>query len=61
MKHEYYLVIFFLLVTIIKIIPIIIYVSTSNTDDDLFLTYIDINTYTYDEGNNNQELSFGIK
>jgi len=49
---------FFLLVTIIKIIPIL--ASTSN-EADLFLTFIDINSYTYQDPSSNQELGFGIK
>ena len=61
MKHEYYLAAFFILVTFIKIIPIIIYQSTVTDGDDLFLTFIDINTYTFDDTTSNQELGFGIK
>jgi hypothetical protein len=58
MKHEYFLVLFFALVTVLKTIPIL--VSNYNSED-VFLTFIDINTYTYDTAAKNQELSFGIK
>lgn len=30
-------------------------------DDNLFLTFIDINTYTFNIDSDNQELAFGIK
>ena len=58
MKHEYALVGFFLAVTVLKIIPIISY---TYSEEDLFLTYIDINSYIYDGSSNAKEISFGIK
>ena len=45
-------------VTAIKIIPILI--SNANLED-LFLTVIDVNNYTFTDININQELGFGIK
>ena len=58
MKHEYFLVGFFLLVTAIKVIPVL---ASTDSEADLFLTFIDINSYTYNDPTNNQELGFGIK
>jgi hypothetical protein len=57
-KHEYNLVIFTLLVILIKIIPIII---ANYGDDDMFFTFIDVNSYTFGTDSFNQELAFGIK
>jgi hypothetical protein len=60
MKNEYFLVAFFTVVTIIKIIPIL--VSNSSSQDDIFFTFIDVNTFTFnDPGSLNKELGFGIK
>lgn len=49
---------FLILVAAIKIVPIIM-TSYMLPDEDMFLTFIDINSYTYQSVN--QELAFGIK
>ncbi len=49
---------FLILVAVIKIVPIII-TSYLLPDENLFLTFIDINSYTYQS--ENQELAFGVK
>lgn len=42
----------------IKIIPII----TSNyLEEDLFMTFIDVNYYSFNDPNSSKELGFGIK
>jgi len=56
-KHEYYLTIIIFLMIIIKIIPIL---ATNYSEQDIFLTFIDINTYTFSDPDS-QELGFGIK
>ncbi len=43
-KHEYNLILFVLLVIGLKIIPILV-----NEDDDVFLTFIDVNFYSFGE------------
>lgn len=43
---------------IIKIIPILV---SNYGEEDLFLTFIDVNFYTFSDPSNSKELGFGIK
>lgn len=47
MKNEYLLVTFFVVVTALKIVPVLI--SNAQGEDNIFFTFIDVNTYTFDE------------
>ena len=57
-KREYFMASFLILVAAIKIVPIIM-TSYLLPDENMFLTFIDINSYTYQS--ENRELAFGIK
>lgn len=61
MKNEYFLVGFMVVVTVVKIIPVL--VSNARGEDNIFFTFIDVNTFTFspDETGISRELGFGIK
>lgn len=57
-KHEYNLVIYLFFMIMIKIIPIL---ASNYGEEDLFLTFIDINFYSFSDSSTSKELGFGIK
>lgn len=50
-KHEYNIVLFMFVMVMIKIIPI---VTSNYSEEDLFLTFIDINFYSFTDPNSSK-------
>jgi hypothetical protein len=57
-RHEYNQVLLVLGMMLVKVVPVLV---AESREEDLFLTYIDVNFYTFSDANNSKELGFGIK